>query len=178
MSLPILCIESNWNGRQASNRSVSYLLQLIATEYGCPVVHLHANTPEELLHNLRNFNYGFRRGLLYLAFHGKPGHIKLGNQQYVSFEELSEMMNHRFAGWFIHFGSCATLRSDARQFKKDIGASMVSGYNKYVYWIESSAMDVLLFGLMQEMTYPKNIQRKIDTVYSGLASLTGLELEC
>jgi hypothetical protein len=140
------------------------------------MVHLLCNTKEELVHNLKNCNYGFRRGILYLAFHGKPGHIKLGNQLYVSLKELSSYMNHRFERWFIHFGSCAIMKSGAGEFKYATGASMVSGYNNYVYWVESAAMDMLLFSAMQERTYPGNIKKKINTVYSQLAIKTGLEI--
>lgn len=179
MTLPILCIESSWDGKRVSKRSVSHLLTLISIEYGVPYVHLFANTESELVHNLRNFNYGFRRGILYLAFHGLPGRIKLNSQDYITIETLAEHMNGRFWDWHIHFGSCATMRADRDKmlaFKRQTGADVISGYTKYVYWMESSAMDLLLLSTMQEYTYPKNVKNKIESNYLELAQLTGLEL--
>jgi hypothetical protein len=172
---PIVCIESNWDGKNASTASIWPILQLLSIEEGIESVHLTCNTREELAHNLK-MNYGFRNGILYFAMHGRPGRINLGNGDMVLIEDLASLMNSRFAGWYVHFGSCGTLRTAAHRkydFKERTGAVAVSGYLKDVDWIESTALDLLMFYASQRYEYPGNLKKFMRSSYPDLIKRCG-----
>lgn len=120
------------------------LLEFIGRSYGVRHTTFDCGTIEELalrLKKSRRAGYG----ILYFAGHGQSGKFITDNGE-VTLCQISEMMNHRFEGWFVHFGSCSILNvnlKEVKQFKHDTGVRRVSGYRKPVEWSESSAFDVV-----------------------------------
>ncbi|MCZ2390240.1 MAG: hypothetical protein LC113_04075 [Acidobacteria bacterium] len=107
--------------------------------------------------------------------HGIPGNICLHNGKNISLDELADLMENRFMNWFVHFGSCSTLRSyaAAERFASRTGAKMVSGFTKDVNWVESAAFELLLFELLQERQSAKIIARQVWSRYGELAERNG-----
>ncbi|MCA1589197.1 MAG: hypothetical protein LC734_02165 [Acidobacteria bacterium] len=171
----IACLESMWDRRIEDRLNVLPTLQLISKTQDAKFSHLTCNTREELRYNL---NLLCRRsyGVLYFAFHGSPGKIHLHRDK-VTLTELAAMMNHRFANWIIHFGTCSTLRkpSEVVYFVEQTGVSLVTGFTRDVDWIESSAFELLLFKAFHTYKSPRVICRHLFSKYADLAEMTGFK---
>lgn len=140
----ILCIESDWSESiDLPKQSVYPLLELIQMEYKIKILHLNCNTFEEFQHDLNLANRKY--GIIYLAFHGKPGKLLIQNKE-ITLDELAEIMKKKFTRCGIHFASCNTLnvpKTAIQNFIEKTGVSFVSGYKKSVYWIPSAAVDLV-----------------------------------
>jgi hypothetical protein len=126
--------------------------------------------------------------ILYLAFHGVPGAVDIGdrrrNDTLVRLDDLSELLEGRCRGRFIHFASCDTLRVDKRhlnRFMRDTGALAVSGYRGDVDWLASAAFEVFLAGALQENSLSLNgiraAKRRIHRDLKCLEKAMGFRLE-
>jgi hypothetical protein len=171
----IACLESMWDRRIEDRLNVVPTLQLISKTQESKFSHLTCNTREELRYNLKLLcqrSYG----VLYFAFHGSPGKIHLHRDK-VTLTELAAMMNHRFANWIIHFGTCSTLRKprEVAYFVDQTRVSLVTGFTRDVDWIESSAFELLLFKAFHTYKSPKVICRHLVSKYQELAELTGFK---
>ena len=164
-----------WNGRTEDRLNVLPTLELISKTQDSKFSHLTCNTREELRYNL-NLLCKRNYGVLYFAFHGSPGKIHLHRDK-VSLSELAKMMNHRFANWVIHFGTCSTLRKprEVAYFVEETKVALVTGFTKDVDWIESSAFELLLFKALHTYKSPKVVCRHLLTRYPELAHHTGFK---
>ncbi len=141
----ILCIESIWFHDISSQReTMAPLVEFIAKSNQVPHAYFTVGTVSELQLRLEK-NRKAKFNTLYLCGHGNVGKFFL-EQEEVTLERLAEMMDGRYEGWNVHFGSCLIMKTglpQLRRFKRKIGASRVSGYTKSVDWVESSAWDLL-----------------------------------
>jgi hypothetical protein len=145
----VFCLESIWaDDTNLPRQSVYPLLEIIKMAYNIKVSHLNCNTLEEFKHNLLLANR--RYGVIYLAFHGRPGKL-LVNENEITLDELAELMGTKFKRCGVHFASCSTLgitKSAIKDFIEKTGVSFVSGYTKNVYWIPSAAVDLIYLDYM------------------------------
>jgi len=171
----IACLESLWDKRTENRLNVLPTLELISKTQDLKFSHLTCNTREELKYNL-NLLCKRNYGILYFAFHGSPGKIHLHRDK-VTLEELAGMMNHRFAHWIIHFGTCSTLRrsKDVEYFVEKTRIALATGFTRDVDWIESSAFELLLFKAFHTFMSPKVICRHLLNKYPDLAEVTGFK---
>jgi hypothetical protein len=94
-------------------------------------------------------------------------------------EKLALMMGEGFTNWIVHFGTCGTIdtaESRLLDFVQKTQASAVFGYTIYTDWIESAAMDLILF---QQLQHHKNMTALWDRMteqYGELISTTGLQV--
>jgi hypothetical protein len=86
-----------------------------------------------------------RHPILYLAFHGAPGCIFVGDRRRkdttVTLDDLAALLGPGLKGRLLHLASCETLYTDRRniqRFLRDTGAVAVSGYKLSVDWLESA----------------------------------------
>ncbi|GAB4212895.1 MAG: hypothetical protein OHK0022_49320 [Roseiflexaceae bacterium] len=175
----IACLESLWNNDLEERWSVQPILALIANIQDCRLAHLTCNTEPEFAYNLSMLSRRRQDGILYLAFHGAPGEIYLADGTNISLEQLAEYMETRFNGWIIHFGSCSTISVDQErldQFIKATNVHMMIGYTKDVDWIESSAMDMLIFQALQQYVDLHAFWRSLQKNYPDLIAKTGLNV--
>jgi hypothetical protein len=167
------CLESLWNDSTENRLNVIPVLDLISKQWSTKFSHLSCNTVAELRYNLdllRKRNYG----VLYLAFHGSPGKIR-PHGHIISLSDLAGMMGKRFRNWIIHFGSCSTLRyaSTAEHFVEATGVSIVTGYRRDVDWVESTALEMLLFQNYQRFSSPRVAVRNLIDKHASLVEITG-----
>jgi hypothetical protein len=169
----IACLESMWDKRTENRLNVLPTLELISKTQDARFSHLTCNTREELKYNL-NLLCKRNYGILYFATHGSPGKIHLHRDK-VTLTELAAVMNHRFANWVIHFGTCSTLRKprEVEYFVAATEVMLVTGFTKDVDWIESSAFELLLFKELQMKLNPKIAIRNLLNKYPDLVEATG-----
>jgi hypothetical protein len=172
----IACVESLWDGNIESRLSVVPLLELASRVDELKFSYLTCNTEEELKFNLGKFKNRRGYGILYLSCHGRPGELVL-DQAPVEIEKLSQYMGEGFANWVVHFGSCATINVPPARISKFIAAtavSMVVGYKTDVDWIDSAAVDLILFDRLQEYREMHRFWEHFKLRYRDLVAATGL----
>ena len=174
----IACLESFWDDDIENRLTVTPILELLSRRNGIKFTLLTCNTKEEFEHNLTLLRKRKGYGILYLAFHGKPGRIVLDGIS-VDIETLAKLMGKGFNNWVVYFGSCATI--DVKQdrilnFMNLTGTSMVMGYDRYVDWLTSTATDLLLLGRLQFYRDMRKCWRTFRKKYRGMAEIIGLRV--
>jgi hypothetical protein len=174
----IACVESLWDGNIESRLSVVPLLELASRVDEIRFSYLTCNTEEELEYNLNKFKHRRGYGILYLSFHGRPGELVLDGRASVEIEKLGQYMGDGFANWVVHFGSCTTTKVPTARISRFIATTRVSivlGYRKDVDWIDSAAIDLLLFDRLQEYTHMHRFWEQFKERYGDLVGVTGLQ---
>ena len=180
----VACLESLWDKDIVENNqraSVVPILELLSkTVEDFKFSHFTCNTRGELEYNLttlKKLKKKKKYGILYLSFHGAPGQIHLADDTKISLEELADLMGQKFAGWVVHFGSCSTVRIDKERLTEFVNSTqilLVSGYIEDVYWIESTAMDLLFFDYLQDYVDVGAMWEKLSKRSESLIKATGL----
>lgn len=174
----IVCLESLWDDDIENRLSVAPILELLSKRNGIKVTLLTCNTKEELGHNLNLFKKKKRFGILYLAFHGKPGKIILDGSS-VDIEMLAGFMGKGFSNRIVCFGSCATLnvkKDRIFNFMNSTGILMVMGYNRYVDWLASTATDLLLLDSLQFYKDMRKFWSSFRKNYQEMTEIIGLRM--
>ncbi len=153
----IFCLEGDWRNDFNRTSSVKPVLKLLAQAQNRPIpfVHRDVGTREELEYYCRRWT---RKGsahypMLYLAFHGTPGGIHVGDRRQkarskVTLDDLATILGTNLNRRVIHLGSCSTLNTSRRSlqaFLQKTGANAISGFKMEVDWLLSSCFEVLLF---------------------------------
>ncbi|MFM9994793.1 MAG: DUF6642 family protein [Phycisphaerales bacterium] len=157
----VYCIEVEWNGGAVHSQTVRPALELLNewAEHGVPFIHRIISTRAEFDHHLRRWTQAGlgRYPILYLAVHGRPGWVDIGDWRRkdceIRLEDVATQLAGACAGKLIHFGSCDTVRvapAELRRFLRKTGAIAASGYLGSVDWLESAVGDVLALAAMQE----------------------------
>lgn len=156
----VFCLEGVWWGNLKRDPSVEPLLDLL-DQLATPRhkhIHRHVGTVEEFEHYLKVWLQRRYRShpVLYLAFHGVPGGLLVGDQRrkngVVSLDRIEQLLAGKLAGRIIHFGACETLgirSSRLDRFLRATNALAVCGYRKEIGWTTSATLDLLLFQSMQ-----------------------------
>jgi hypothetical protein len=175
----IACLESLWDTDVENKLTVVPMLELIARINYVRFTHLTCNTLNELEFNLRSLPRGRNYRILYLAFHGDPGEIQLGDGTCIPLEKLASMMARRFAGWIVHFGACGVLEvpnADLSEFYRQTEVAMMIGYRNNIDWVESAAMDLILLDLLQRYRSLGAMRRYVRITYPDMVRKTGLTI--
>lgn len=175
----IACLESLWDADVENKLTVIPLLELIASINSVRFTHLTCNTLKEFEFNLRSLPHRRNYRILYLAFHGNPGEIQLGDGTCVTIENLASMMARRFAGWIVHFGACGTLEvanASLSEFYRQTEVAMMIGYRNDIDWTESAAMDLILLDLLQRYRSLGAMRRYVKNTYPDMVKKTGLTI--
>lgn len=181
----VFCIEGDWYGDENRSATVRPLLDLLSLEAHANVecVYRNAATREELAHQLRRWGAQTTARVLYLAFHGAPGKIYLGEDrradEAVSLRQIAAMMGSGLAGRSVHFGSCRTLSVDRRVVVRDLlvttGLTAATGFASNLCWINSAPFDLLLLSLLVERRATVENLRRVERVLR--AQMHGLRRE-
>ena len=176
----VAALESLWYEDIENRVNVKPILEIISRMHENKYIHLTCSTKDEFIHNLRLIKQKSDYGILYLAFHGRPGEIILADESLITLEALSQLMGKRFSNWIVHFGACGTINvEDIRlnDFFQSTEIRMISGYtNNKVDWIESAAMDLLYFQKAQEYDDMLLFWLDLKKNYGELIATTGLHV--
>jgi hypothetical protein len=148
----ILALEGDWTQDLRNRGNVRPFLQLMDEQAEIKSIHRDVGTTAELAHYAQKWQQSRYKSfdLVYLAFHGDPGALWVGDEQ-ITLERLAELLGKSCRGRVVHFGSCSTVRVTEQRlaaFKRQTGAVAVSGYRKPVDWLESCAFEMLLIGAL------------------------------
>lgn len=159
----IFCLEGDWWGVR-DKTSIEPLLRLLETmgDYKVPYFHHDVATHDELdfyLNKWRGKSFA-SHPILYLAFHGEPGGIAVGEgrNNTLALDDLAQRLEGACKRRVIHFGSCSTLDvhgNELNSFLRRTGACAVLGYRAEVYWPKSAALDLLVLAYLQEVSFEK-----------------------
>lgn len=175
----IMCLESSWYKHNPF--TVQPFLETLRLIEGVEYSHFPCNSIEELKQHL-SIQQSYQ-GILYLAMHGRSGRVSFSetnNKKRAPLEDIADMMERRFEGWFIHFSNCSALKvSDNRyyDFKNKTGASVVSGYTIDTDFIVSYATDMLFLSVASFYKRKSNFIKHMYRKYPDLIKQSGLYIE-
>ena len=169
MAKGIFCLEGDWWSVK-DKTSVEPLLRLLETAAGwkVPYVHHDTATHEEFHHYLKKWSGRTfaSHPILYLGFHGEPGSITVGEgrRPKISLDELADRLEGACRRRVIHFGSCSTLDVHGRELNRFLdrtGACALLGFRSDVDWMKSTAFELLLMGLLQDVSFTRPGMQKL-----------------
>jgi hypothetical protein len=108
-------------------------------------------------------------GTVYLAFHGSAEGLDAGGHLY-SLDALADHLGP-LPGGVVHLGSCFVLKNNeaaGRRFLKRTGASLISGYQRDVEWLDSAALDSAWLGYLADPGRIGDIERRFRKRYASL----------
>ena len=160
----IFCLENPWYPRQLDRRlSVRPILEVLSDRERIPFVHRECGTAADIHFYLEQWTLKrYRRyPILYLAFHGEPKLIWIGNDKF-TLDQFAELFEGRCERKVVVLGSCATLHTDRRHLKRFLKmtkALAVCGYLESVDWVPSTAFEMmLLFTLVKGSLGPAGLE--------------------
>lgn len=179
----IFCLEGDWWNNLNRSSTVKPVLKLVCqVDSSVVFVHRDVGTIGELDHYLAKWCQRGRSHfpILYLAFHGRPGEIHVGDGRLrgsrLTLDQLADRLEGKCNGKLIHFGACSTLNVDERniqRFLRRTGASGATGFRTDVDWLKSSAFEALLFEICFRGGFSvsgmRRIEREVSREVHGLA---------
>lgn len=174
----VFCIEGDWWGHTSRQASVRPALELLRNwdPYYVPHMHWPVCTADSMEFYLRKWLLKKNRRLfpiLYLALHGNGEEFTLaasqGKQHRYSFDELEDLLSQNPAACkrrVVFLGSCLFMDKHGRRLNRFLnrtGALAVCGYRDVVDWLESSTMDALALGTIQENALTRAGVRAVNT---------------
>jgi hypothetical protein len=166
----LFCIEGFWYGDHRDSTSVQPILELVSRYSGLPYLHHRCATAEEFRYSIDRWKtkaFHKKYPILYLAFHGLKGLIKVGKEE-ITLNELAEMLETKCEGVIIYFGSCETMSLEKRKiqdFMQRTKTLALMGYRKEVDWIKSASFDIQLLSTL--IKYPFD-SRGVEAIYHEL----------
>ncbi|GAA4282753.1 hypothetical protein GCM10022261_02840 [Brevibacterium daeguense] len=178
MAVPgIWVTEGYWSSDVSDSLSVRPMMQVLAASKTADHVHRHINDPDDLVKALTLL--GQRRqdrfSIAYIACHGSPGVISFGDDQ-ISLEELADALpSGALESKTLHFGACSVLQDEAacRTLLEATGAKAITGFTQEVDWLESMALDLLMFNLFFQYERIGFFERAMKRNYGELVDKTG-----
>jgi hypothetical protein len=150
----IFCLEGLWVMDLKDKSTVRPILELLTESERIPHIHRDCAAADEIGYYIAKWTQApYRRyPILYIAFHGIPGAIYVGNWEKMTLEQLAACFPRPKRSVII-FGSCSTVavrRARLKAFMKRTGAIAVCGYETDVDWIRSTAFELLLLNTLQQ----------------------------
>ena len=150
----VFCLEGDWQKDMRDNSSVRAALIFLQQNCNIKYIFKQCGTRENLEYYLsmwRQKKYS-AYSICYLAFHGQPESIQVG-KEFVTLDELGDLLHDSCENKIIHFGSCKTLSTDTKRIEKfleNTGALCVCGFESEINFVESSAFDMVLIEMFQQ----------------------------
>jgi hypothetical protein len=176
----IFCLEGDWEKDLRVKKSIKSTLDYLSDCFDIENIHRNCAVREQLVKYLKDFTLKkyYRYSILYLAFHGDPDAIKLGNDL-ISLSEIAELCENKLTNKIVHFGSCNSLDLDIRKLKNFIhktNALCISGYTRKIEFNPSTVMDILYFEKWQDNKDVRSVERKMNQDYKGLIKSLGFKM--
>jgi hypothetical protein len=187
----IFCLEGDWWGKVHQRASVRPALDLLNQwdPYYIPYQYHDVATRDEFDHYVAKWRQNRFRDypILYLAFHGAPGILSVGDRRSsrnnVTLDELAEQLKGACHRRIIHFGSCGILSLHGNylnSFVRRTHALAICGFSDNVLWLESTAFELQVFAAMQLNTMTKSgaiaMRRRIRSQHGDAAKGFGFRM--
>jgi hypothetical protein len=177
----IFCVEGNWSNDLKDKASIITALEFLKANADINFIRRDCSTPEQFNSLLTDsLKRAYKKyGIIYLAFHGSPGQLHIGNRKKIDFECIAETLNGEAQDKIIHFGSCSTLNIPGRElsnFRKKTGAIAISGYTTDIDFIQSTVLDILYFKKCQEYRKISTIEKYMKLYYGKLMRDMGFKM--
>ncbi|MFA6152670.1 MAG: DUF6642 family protein [Chitinophagaceae bacterium] len=162
----IFCIEGFWYGDHRDRTSVYPVLELINNIEKLPFIHHRCGTVEEFKFSIERWktkSFHSKYPILYLAFHGEKGLIKIGRHT-ITLVQLAEILGTKCEGAVIYFGSCETMKMDKRHlqnFMESTRTLSVLGFKQEVNWLRSASFDIQMLSFFLHEKFDSQGIRKI-----------------
>ncbi len=187
-------IESDWFSSEKDQHSILPLLECIkGVEQDFDYYFRTANTKEELIYCLHKFkSLRFSKdepfNVLVICGHGSKGIINIGTGTNLITELTlnnlsdicSEVAENLLEDVLIHFDSCYVLQASntlLTRFAEKTGATAISGFTKEADFINSYALELILF---RDLMYSNNAKKTLlnfkDKHSTGLGKINGFEI--
>jgi len=150
----VFCVEGDWQKDLRDNSSVRAALTFLQQNLEVKFIYKQCGTRENLEYYLslwKQRKYA-PYSIGYFAFHGQPESIQVG-KEFVTLDELGDMLMDSCQDKILHFGSCKTLNTDEKTIKRFLettGALCVCGFESEINFVESSAFDMILIEMFQQ----------------------------
>lgn len=160
----IFCLETIWYDSK-DQTSIRPALELLRDSYlKVPFIHRNAVTADAFEYHVAEWlDLGREFPILYLGYHGEAGELQLHDKSKNGSPAKSASLSLRevadiFRGLggcedrLVHFASCSTLNQsdkDLGSLVDVMGASAISGYCKEVYWVASTAFEMIYLESLQ-----------------------------
>jgi hypothetical protein len=177
----IFCLEGEWDNDLRKKRSIRPVLDLLQHSNSPRVdsIRRDVGTKAEFEYYLRKWSLqkyqNFR--ILYLAFHGEPGELCLGDEGRANLDWLEERLQNKCKNCLIHFGSCGTLDTHGKRlqrFMRSTGALAVCGYRSDVDWMLSTSFELILMSTLQHNAFTRSglaaVQKRLKREAKGLVN--------
>ena len=175
----VFCIEGNWEEKLSQNATVKPVLELLRINADVKYIYRDCSTRAEmqyLLEKWRQKGYGDYQ-ILYLAFHGQPGHLVLDSRTTMSLEELGGIISLKPRQRLVYFGACSVLQGDVRPIKtflKSSGTRAVCGYTTDADWMKSTALDLIAINELQRFsTTRRGLEAAEKSIRENTRALSG-----
>ena len=150
----IFCLETIWYDSK-DQTSIRPALELLRDSYlKVPFIHRNAVTVDAFEHHVDEWlGLGREFPILYLGYHGEAGELQLHDVS-LSLRKIADILRCRGGceDRVVHFASCSTLNQsdkDLGSLVDVMGASAISGYCKEVYWVASTAFEMIYLESLQ-----------------------------
>lgn len=164
----IFCLEGLWNNNIKRHSSINPILVLLTLNENVKNIYHDCGTKEELEFFIKKWKTKSVKKefpILYLAFHGSEGCLKINERVKCSLTELATMMGSECEGTIVLFGSCSTLGFDSRKiqtFLKRTNCFAALGYKEDVFWMESTAFELLILDALKEANFDTKGKNKLE----------------
>ncbi len=171
----IYCLEGDWEDDLRDKASIRTALDFLHTNCNVKYIHRHCGTKESLIYYLNNWSSRSYKDypICYLAFHGKPGSIRLNGKERLSLDELGEILKNKCKNKIIHFGCCESLNIDQsklREFLEKTKALCVCGFQTEIDFLESSVFDMVVLYKFQDYKDIKALDQDLYKNYRKIRS--------
>lgn len=169
MKKGIYCLEGLWDNDLQNKSTVLPILELLHKGSICNYIYHTCATKEELeffLNKWKQKKINTKFPILYLAFHGKRGHIFITHKNTYSLNDLAVILENSAKGKVIYFASCETLNTAERtiqSFLKKTNAIAAIGYKQEVDWMIATAFELLVLDALQQDRFDSRGIQKMET---------------
>lgn len=185
----IYCLEGMWNDYNLKDKStIIPMLDLLYKNSYCDYIYHDCATKDEFQFFItkwaKSVTVSNKFPIIYLACHGKSEKIFLNRQDYITLDEIAELLQDKCHRKVFYFASCSTLSVSKRKiqdFLAKTGAIAAIGYRKEVEWLISTACELLVLEALQKDKFDskgiEKIKHKIYTDYGNLPKQLDLRVE-
>ncbi|HEY6162025.1 MAG TPA: DUF6642 family protein [Bacteroidia bacterium] len=170
----VFCLEGEWGKDLRDRSSIKAALNFMQANFDIKYIYKRCSNRENLEYYVKRWkNKKYQSySICYLAFHGEEGKIEPGLNEFVTLDELGDILKGACADKVIHFGTCKTIDVPHEQivkFLKKTKALCVSGFRADVDFFESTVFDLILIDLFQKYKAVSKVQAAIYRNYGAIA---------